>query len=33
MQQFNADREQMLTRAQDAGIEKIVAIGSGTGGR
>jgi TatD DNase family protein len=31
MEQFNADREQMLTRARDAGIATIVAIGSGTG--
>jgi TatD DNase family protein len=31
MEQFNSDREQMLTRAREAGIEKIVAIGSGTG--
>ncbi len=31
MEQFNADREQMIARARDAGIEKIVAIGSGTG--
>lgn len=31
MEQFNADREQMILRAQEAGIEKIVAIGSGTG--
>jgi TatD DNase family protein len=31
MEQFNADREQMLIRARDAGIETIVAIGSGTG--
>jgi TatD DNase family protein len=31
MEQFNADREQMLARAREAGIEKIVAIGSGTG--
>ena len=31
MEQFNADREQMLARAREAGIEAIVAIGSGTG--
>jgi len=31
MEQFDADREQMLARAREAGIEKIVAIGSGTG--
>jgi TatD DNase family protein len=31
MEQFNADREAMIARAQDGGIEKIVAIGSGTG--
>ena len=31
MEQFDADRGQMLARAQGAGIEKIVAIGSGTG--
>ncbi len=31
MQQFDADREAMIARAQDGGIEKIVAIGSGTG--
>jgi TatD DNase family protein len=31
MPQFDADREQMLARARDAGIETIVAIGSGTG--
>jgi TatD DNase family protein len=30
-EQFNADREQMLARAQDVGVERIVAIGSGTG--
>jgi TatD DNase family protein len=30
-EQFNADREQMLARAREAGIEAIVAIGSGTG--
>jgi len=28
--QFDADRDAMLTRARDAGIEKILAIGSGT---
>ena len=31
MEQFDADRGQMLARTQEAGIEKIVAIGSGTG--
>jgi TatD DNase family protein len=31
MEQFNADREQVIARAREAGIEKIVAIGSGTG--
>jgi len=31
MEQFNADREQMIARARDAGIRNIVAIGSGTG--
>jgi len=31
MEQFNPDREQMISRARAAGIEKIVAIGSGTG--
>jgi TatD DNase family protein len=31
MEQFDADREQMLTRARDTGIATIVAIGSGTG--
>lgn len=31
MEQFNADREAVLQRARDAGIETIVAIGSGTG--
>jgi TatD DNase family protein len=31
MEQFDADREQMISRALEAGIEKIVAIGSGTG--
>src|SRR6202521_4148999 len=31
MEQFDADRELMITRARDGGIEKIVAIGSGTG--
>jgi TatD DNase family protein len=31
MEQFNADRAQMLARAREAGIEAIVAIGSGTG--
>ena len=31
MQQFETDREQMLERARENGVEKIVAIGSGTG--
>jgi TatD DNase family protein len=31
MEQFDADREQMIARARDAGIEKLVAIGGGTG--
>src|SRR5271154_180169 len=31
MEQFNADRDSMLLRAKDAGIETILAIGSGTG--
>lgn len=31
MEQFDADREQMIARARDGGVEKIVAIGSGTG--
>jgi TatD DNase family protein len=31
MEQFDADREQVITRAHEAGIEAIVAIGSGTG--
>jgi TatD DNase family protein len=31
MEQFRADREQVLARAREAGIETIVAIGSGTG--
>ena len=31
MEQFNADREQMLARARETGVETIVAIGSGTG--
>ncbi len=31
MEQFDSDREQMIARAQEAGIESIVAIGSGTG--
>jgi TatD DNase family protein len=31
MEQFNADREQVLARAREAGVETIVAIGSGTG--
>src|SRR5580700_4423539 len=31
MEQFDSDRPAMLQRAKDAGIETIVAIGSGTG--
>ena len=31
MEQFDADREQVIARAREAGIETIVAIGSGTG--
>jgi len=31
MEQFDADREQVVARARGAGIETIVAIGSGTG--
>jgi len=31
MEQFDADRSAMLQRAQDVGIETILAIGSGTG--
>jgi len=31
MEQFDSDREQMIARARERGIEKIVAIGSGTG--
>ena len=31
MEQFDADRSSMLQRARDAGIETILAIGSGTG--
>jgi TatD DNase family protein len=31
MEQFDADRGQVLARAREAGIETIVAIGSGTG--
>jgi TatD DNase family protein len=31
MEQFNPDREQMIARAREGGIERIVAIGSGTG--
>ena len=30
-EQFNADRELVVTRARDAGVQTIVAIGSGTG--
>jgi TatD DNase family protein len=31
MEQFNDDREEVIARAREAGIETIVAIGSGTG--
>jgi TatD DNase family protein len=31
MEQFDADRDQMIERARDAGIRTILAIGSGTG--
>lgn len=31
MEQFAADRQQMLQRARAAGVERILAIGSGTG--
>jgi TatD DNase family protein len=31
MEQFDADREQVIARARESGIETIVAIGSGTG--
>lgn len=31
MEQFDSDREQMIARARENGIERIVAIGSGTG--
>jgi len=31
MEQFDADREQMIARARESGVEKILAIGSGTG--
>jgi len=31
MEQFNADRQQVIARARELGIETIVAIGSGTG--
>jgi TatD DNase family protein len=31
VQQYDADREQVIARAREAGIETIVAIGSGTG--
>src|SRR5437588_7650871 len=31
MPQFDADREAMLARAQAAGVERVLAIGSGTG--
>ena len=31
MEQFDADREQMIARARENRVDKIVAIGSGTG--
>src|SRR5207248_2342318 len=31
MEHFGADREQVISRAREAGVESIVAIGSGTG--
>src|ERR1700716_3021171 len=31
MEQFNPDRDPMMARARESGIEKIVAIGSGPG--
>jgi TatD DNase family protein len=31
MEQFDADREQVIARAREAGVETMVAIGSGTG--
>ncbi len=31
MEQFDSDREQMIARAREAGVDCIVAIGSGTG--
>ncbi|MCU1308931.1 MAG: Hydrolase TatD [Candidatus Angelobacter sp.] len=31
MEQFEGDRDQMLQRAREAGVENILAIGSGTG--
>ncbi len=31
MEQFDADREQMIQRTREAGVETVVAIGSGTG--
>ena len=31
MQQFDVDREPMIARARECGVEKIVAIGNGTG--
>ncbi|HEV2731575.1 MAG TPA: TatD family hydrolase [Terriglobales bacterium] len=31
MEHFDADREQVISRAREAGVESIVAIGSGTG--
>ena len=31
MEQFDADRQQMIARARESGVEKIVAIGSGSG--
>ena len=33
MEQFNSDLEQVIARAREAGVETIVAIGSGTGPR
>src|SRR5437879_11490297 len=32
MEQFDSDREQMIARAREAGVESIVAIGSGIPG-
>jgi TatD DNase family protein len=31
MEQFDRDRDEMITRARESGVEKIVAVGSGTG--